>query len=137
MPKDSRRQLLKFALIGGLGFVVDGGVLTLLSVVAGFNVYLARLNSFGLATLATWWLNRQHTFATGAADGVGAKASEYARYILVQVGGGLLNLSIFAWLIFIDPGLSLMPVVPLAIGALAGLIWNFLGARLWVYRAGG
>ena len=130
----NRRQLLHFTLIGGIGFVIDGGVLTLLSVMAGVNIYLARLISFTLATLATWWLNRRHTFGMDSAVGTGTKAGEYGRYILIQVGGGLLNLAIFAWLILIEPRLRSIPVLPLAIGAGAGLVWNFLGAKLWVYK---
>jgi putative flippase GtrA len=134
LANHNRRQLLHFTLIGGIGFVIDGGALTLLSVMAGVNLYFARLISFTLATLTTWWLNRRHTFGMASAVESGAKASEYGRYLLIQIGGGLINLTVFAWLIFIESRLRAIPVLPLAIGAVAGLVWNFLGAKLWVYK---
>jgi putative flippase GtrA len=130
----TRNQLLTFALIGGVGFAIDGGVLTLLATLYGANIYASRLVSFTVATLATWWLNRRHTFGLKSAAEIAAHAHEYARYVAVQVGGGLLNLAIFSWLIYLDPGLRSIPILPLAIGAAAGLVWNFIGARLWVYR---
>ena len=55
-------KVLGFAVVGGVGFLVDGGILTLLSQVAHTNIYLARGASFSLATLATWLLNRTFVF---------------------------------------------------------------------------
>ena len=130
----SRGQLLRFGVIGCIGFAIDGGLLTLLTVLVGVNIYLARLISFLLATLATWQLNRKHTFAMTTVSDKRLQVSEYARYFLVQVAGGLINLSIFAWLIFMEPQLRSLPILPLAMGAGAGLVWNYAGARLWVYR---
>lgn len=134
MPNKTRNQLLSFALIGGVGFAIDGGVLTVLTALYGVNIYASRLVSFLLATMATWWLNRKHTFGLESATEIAAHAHEYGRYIAVQVGGGLLNLAIFSGLIYLDSRLRSIPILPLAIGAVAGLVWNFFGARLWVYR---
>ena len=55
-------KVLGFAVVGGVGFLVDGGILTLLSMVAHTNIYLARGASFSSATLATWLLNRTFVF---------------------------------------------------------------------------
>jgi putative flippase GtrA len=129
-----QRELFSFALVGTIGFVVDGGALTVLSVVYGLNVYASRLVSFSLATCVTWWLNRMHTFGLPAGQGSVTYAGEYGRYVAVQIVGALLNLAIFAWLIRLNPNLRQIPVLPLAVGAGAGLVWNYLGARLWVYR---
>lgn len=129
-----RRQFLSFAVIGGIGFAVDAGVLTVLSVSLGLNIYAARLCSFLLATLATWWLNRTHTFDVKPCGELAAHANEYARYVSVQAGGGLINLAVFATLVLFEPRLKAIPVLPLAVGSGVASFWNYFGARLWVYR---
>lgn len=129
-----RRQFLHFLWIGGIGFVVDGGVLTLLSVSWGMNIYIARVFSFFLATLATWWLNRTFAFNATATRIPGARANEYARHITVQIGGGIFNFAVFSWCIFVEPSWRAVPLLPLAVGSAFGLIWNFAGAKLWTFR---
>ncbi len=125
-------QIQHFLWIGSVGFVVDGGVLTLLSVHWEMNVYLARVISFFLATLVTWWLNRNYAFS-GTAKGVGLRVREYVRYFSVQVCGGALNFGVFTWCIFVFPGWRAIPLLPLACGSATGLIWNFAGAKLWAF----
>ncbi|MFA7271085.1 MAG: GtrA family protein, partial [Sterolibacterium sp.] len=96
---NARRQFFQFAVIGGIGFAIDGGLLTLLSILWGMNVYVARLVSFLTATLSTWWLNRKHTFGMAPSGEFRAHANEYTRYFFIQVGGGLINLAVFVWLV--------------------------------------
>ena len=134
MTHPFRRQLLRFTLIGSVGFAIDGGVLTLLSVWLGINVYVSRLFSFLLATLATWWLNRRHTFGVDASFDRQTRGAEYMRYLFIQVGGGLINLAVFAWLIYAEPRLLAFPILPLAFGSGVALLWNFFGARWFVYQ---
>jgi putative flippase GtrA len=126
-------KVLGFAVVGGVGFLVDGGILTLLSLVAHTNMYLARGASFSLATLATWLLNR--TFVFQAEPWFGRRRGiEYAKYLTVQIAGALVNLGVFAALIATDARLQVLPILPLAIGAAFGMVVNFCGARYWVFR---
>lgn len=129
--RSALRQGTSFVLIGLVGFAVDGGVLTLLSTSFAMNLFVARGFSFLLACLATWLLNRSFTFAAAASP---RKGAEYGRYLLVQTGGALANLAIFSWLVMASAQMRAVPILPLAIGAMAGLVINFSGARLWVYR---
>lgn len=129
------RQFLHFLWIGGIGFFVDGGILTLLSVTWGMNVYLARVFSFFLATIATWWLSRTYAFSHAAASAPGGRSREYLRHILVQIGGGLINFGAFSWCIILEPDWRAIPFLPLAVGSACGLIWNFTGAKLWTFRS--
>ena len=129
-----QRELFSFALVGTVGFVVDGGALTVLSVVYGLDIYASRLISFTLATCVTWWLNRTHTFRLPSARGNVTYVGEYGCYVAVQIVGAMLNLAIFAWLIERNPDLRQIPFLPLAVGAGVGLVWNYLGTRFWVYR---
>lgn len=128
-----RKALLGFIVVGSIGFVVDAGVLTLLSQRFGVNLYVARLCSFVLACLATWILNRTFVFESDALS-AGAKKREYGRYFLVQTGGALLNLGVFSVLVALVPSLRSMPVIPLAVASGCALFFNFAGSRLWVFQ---
>src|SRR5687768_4866527 len=64
----SRGPLLRFALVGGVGFLIDCAVLTLLMRSAGLSAWQARIPSFASAVAATWLLNRHLTFADRARD---------------------------------------------------------------------
>jgi putative flippase GtrA len=128
-----RKQVFSFAAVGGIGFLVDAAVLTLLSVHLGVNVFLARVVSFAVASLATWLLNRRHTFERQDAPGTRA-SGEYLRYMSVQAAGALINLGVFSAVVALQPSLLWLPVVPLAIGSTVAMIFNFCGARFWIYR---
>ncbi len=114
--------------------MVDGTILTFLSVGMGVNIYVSRLISFTLASFTTWLLNRKHTFRKlDSLPGI-SRTREYIRYVIIQIGGALLNLGIFMWLVAENPALQAMPIIPLAVGAGVALVFNFLGARIWVYQ---
>ena len=123
----------RFAIVGGIGFVVDAGILTALVSWFGFNVYASRAVSFTAAVLATWALNRQWVFGDWKARHARAVGAEYLRYVVVQTVGALTNLAVFVAVLAALPNLIRYPVIPLAIGAIAGLLVNFAGARLWVF----
>jgi len=128
------RRILAFIVVGGLGFVTDALVLTLLVSVFDVNVYLARVLSFLPATLVTWLLNRSWAFRANAAP-LDARQREYMKYFVVQTGGVLVNFAIFSLLVALLPALKQYPVIPLAVGSAFGLIVNYTGSRLWVFVA--
>lgn len=127
-------QIFTFAIVGGIGFVIDAAVLTSLSVHVGINVFLARVVSFSAASLATWLLNRRHTFGRTRLDGVQAGSTEYARYMSIQVIGAMINLGAFSAIVAAQPQLLHLPVIPLAAGSVIAMFFNFFGARYWIYR---
>jgi putative flippase GtrA len=126
------RRLIYFTFVGGVGFLVEASILTLLSQNYGLNIYLARLVSFSSATVATWVLNRKIVFRQEV-DPHQPKSKEYFRYLFVQTSGAGVNLLIFTLLIMVAPNLESYPIVPLAVGAIFGLAINFTGVRYWVY----
>jgi putative flippase GtrA len=128
-------QAITFAVIGSVGFVIDGTILTLLSLGMGINIYGSRLISFIAASLVTWRLNRKYTFIRKNIDISLSPANEYIRYIVIQIVGAVINLGVFTWLVTANPALQAIPVIPLAAGAGVALVFNFLGARIWVYQS--
>jgi len=128
-------RLARFGAVGTAGFIVDAGVLSALTSLAGVGIYPSRAVSFVAACSATWLLNRTFVFAPPAGGGrAGPRDREYARYLSVQVAGALINLAVFAALIQVFPALRSMPVVPLAAGSLVAMVFNYSGARYWVFR---
>ncbi len=125
------RQAGSFALIGGIGFVVDGGILTVLNSVYGIELLPARIVSFSAAVTTTWFLNRQRTFADSKDTRV---VSEWSRYAAVNSIGSVLNMGIFFWLIAQYEVLARIPLIPLGIAASVALVFNFIASKYIVFR---
>jgi putative flippase GtrA len=126
------QQAASFTLIGAIGFVVDGGILTLLNSAIGLDVIRARLVSFSIAMTVTWYLNRNKTFAHLKDQDA---AGEWGRYALVNSIGALLNLAIFLWLIQRHRVLAEWPILALAIAASVALVFNFFASRHIAFQA--
>ena len=125
------RRILAFIVVGTIGFIIDGGIVTLAVEVFKLNPYLSRAISFPLAVTATWYLNRKWAFATNATS---QKKTEYTRYFIIQIIGALINLAIYSLLIANIPLFAVHPILPLAIGSLIAMTFNFLGAQLFVFN---
>jgi putative flippase GtrA len=119
------QQFALFALVGAAGFLVDAGVLLLLAKLLGMNIYLARIISWLAAATSTWRLNRTLTFADHGAP----LLRQWLMFLATNAGGGLINMGVSLGLIAARVG----PVLALACGALAGLLWNFLASRRFVF----
>jgi putative flippase GtrA len=125
------RQASSFAIIGGVGFVVDGGILTILNSLFDIELLPARIASFSAAVTTTWFLNRQRTFADHRSQGM---VGEWGRYAAVNSIGSVLNMGIFFWLIARYQTLADWPLVPLGLGAIVALVFNFLASKYIVFR---
>ncbi len=131
MSADLAQQAGRFVVVGAIGFLVDGGILTVLHSIFDFSLLQARLVSFSGAVTMTWYLNRQHTFS----DSKDARAvHEWGRYAVVNSIGAVLNLGIFLWLVYRFDALASWPIVPLAIAASIALIFNFFASRHLAFR---
>ena len=123
-------ELLRFAVVGTVGFLVDGGVLQLLVSAADWSPFVARVVSFPAAFTATFMLNRLWTFhglrmSTGRA---------YGAYGAIQLVGALINLAVFYACVLIEPRLYERPLVALAIGSGMAMLFNYHASRRVVFR---
>lgn len=128
------RRFAAFVAVGTIGFFVDAGVLTALVHYRGANPYAARVLSFAVAVIATWALNRRFTFDSDASSAK-ERAAEYGRYFSVQSLGAVANLAVYSICLLMWPQLISWLIVPLAFGSAVGLVINFLGSKLWVFRS--
>ena len=53
---------VRFLGVGGIGLITDLGAFTVIIAAFGPHALIARLGSLAIATLVTWWLNRELTF---------------------------------------------------------------------------
>jgi len=125
MSSALRRQLLRYGVVGGLGFAVDAGLLYVLAS-WGADPYASRLISFAVALTVTWALNRAWTFEV---RGRAAAGKSYLGYALVQLLGALTNFVVYAGVLSLIGPTPAKAVLALAFGSAVGLAVNFTGAR--------
>jgi putative flippase GtrA len=124
------REIALFGLVGVAGFAVDTAVLYLLRDWLGPLV--ARVPSFLLAVVTTWWLNRCFTFRERP-SGLQA-AHEFRRYLALMLSGGAVNYTVFAMLVFLSATVREHPVIGVAAGSITGMGANLLASRLFLFR---
>jgi putative flippase GtrA len=125
-------HLMRFGLVGGLGFVVDGAVLEAM-IFLGMNPIAGRAVSFPVAVFATWLANRNLTFPDRVEQ---SRVREASTYVAVQLVGGAANFAVYSALVHSVQVCSDWPILALAFGAAAGLTINYLGSKHIVFRRG-
>ena len=123
------RRLAGFGLVGGIGFVVDAGLLALLTTGAGLDPFSARLIAISLAALTTWRLNRAVTFGASGRSQV----HEGMRYGVVAASVAGLNYAIYSAAILLA---GLAPLIALVIASGLATVISYLAySRLVFARA--
>ena len=130
-------QFGKFGIVGVIGFGVD--VAVLLVVLTGFGLeargetglLVARVPSFLAAATVTWALNRAFTFR--AAD-TGRPERQWAKFIAANSVGGLVNYGAYSLCVIQVALFAEHPELAVAIGSLAGMVFNFTASKYVVFR---
>ena len=97
----------------------------------GFDRYSGRLFSYLVAATFTWWANRKWTFTDASRR---RAIRQWARFLLANAPGGLVNYLVYAALITFNQTAHEWPVLAIGAGALAGLTFNFTVSKLLVFR---
>jgi len=131
------KRFLKFAIVGGIGFVIDTGVLSLLVFLLhlgeGRRRLLAKAISFTLAVISNFIWNRRWTYPESRSKPVSKQLVQF--FVLNLVGLGI-NLLVFG---FVDslttPWLGHVLALYAAQIAAVGvaMIWNFFANRFITY----
>ncbi len=122
-------QFLRFGTVGAFGFLVDTAVVYALRVPLG--LYGAGVAAYFAAASANWALNRRWTFR---GQGGGPAHRQWARFLLVNLAGFVLNRGMYAALVTAIPLCADQPVLAVAAGSLAGMGVNFSLSRRIVFR---
>ncbi len=123
-------QLVRFGIVGGIGFVVNLAVYALCVHVLGIDYHLAAVLAWFVAVVNNFVLNRHWTF-DARGDRARFQAVRFLIVSLVALGFSLLLLT----LLVESAGVAKVPAQALAVGASMPL--NFLGNKLWSFRARG
>jgi putative flippase GtrA len=124
-------EILRFGVVGTIGFVVDTAVLYA-GLAFGLGLYGGRAVSYLVAATTTWALNRLWTFR---GRGEGPAHQQWALFLVVNLIGFAMNYGTYAALIAFVPMVAAHPVLGVAAGAIAGMFGNFVLSRQLVFRA--
>jgi len=121
-------QLVRFGLVGAVGFVVNLGVYALFVHPIGVDYHVAAVAAWSVAVANNFILNRHWTFQ--ARDGRARfQAARFVVVSLVAFGVSLLLLT----LLVENGGMAKVPAQAIAVAASTPL--NFLGNKLWSFRS--
>jgi putative flippase GtrA len=127
VKRSDARQLLLFVAAGGTATVVQYGVLVFLIEVLRNNPTISAIVAYLCGAVTSYLLNFSYTFKN---SGTGFRKG-LLKFLLVNVIGLGLNTLIFVMLR--DVGAYYLLAQAVATGLV--LIWNYLGARLFVFRS--
>jgi len=122
-------QFLMFGAVGVAGFVADTA--TVYALRRSLGLYGAGMVAYVIAASVTWILNRIWTFR---GQGSGPVHHQWARFLLVNGAGFILNRGTYAVLVTFVPLCAEQPVFAVGAGAIAGMFVNFGLSRKVVFR---
>jgi len=121
-------QFLRFGVVGGCGFVIDTA--TVYALRGALGLYGAGMVSYLLAATSNWALNRVWTFR---GQGGGPAHRQWARFMVANLAGFVLNRGTYAALVTWVPLCASQPVFAVAAGSVAGMFVNFGLSRRIVF----
>ena len=121
-------QLVRFGLVGGLGFVVNLAVYAIFVHQVGLEYRAASVVAWMVAVANNFFWNRHWTF--DAREGVAHHQA--MRFLLVSVVTEAISLLLLTVLVEAG-GLSKVPAQAIAVAAATPL--SFLGNKLWSFKA--
>jgi len=121
-------QLVRFGLVGAVGFIVNLAVYALFVHPIGVDYHVAAVAAWIVAVLNNFVLNRHWTF--DARDG--RARFQALRFVAVSLVAFVFSLLLLTLLVE-SGGLAKVPAQAIAVVASTPL--NFLGNKLWSFRA--
>lgn len=141
------KQILRFGVVGVANTGVDLIVLNLLIFTTGLGqqgVYFSifKALSFMVAAINSYFLNKHWTFAGSDA---GNTTRQFQQFAIITIIGWLINVGVASFVVniiqpsfdlnqFADGLNKLWPTIGALFGTAFGLVWNFLGYKLFVFK---
>ncbi|CAE6948470.1 hypothetical protein ACOMICROBIO_GDFFDHBD_03487 [Vibrio sp. B1REV9] len=125
------RRLFKFAFVGGVGFIVDTLMFTVLYQWFGMELMIARGIAFLFAATTTWYGNRKLTFSHAEKYN---SLVQWQKFMASACISALPNFIVFKGVTLILGTQDLMVYVALVMGILTGMVSNYLLSTKWVFR---
>ncbi len=131
-------QFAKFMLVGVLNTAIDFGILNLIifltGVTQGIGIFFTAAISFSVATVNSYFWNREFTFVSKKKAG-----QNFGSFLIVTVIGLLINAFVVYFLsTYIFPHVianpNLRPNVAKLLATVISLFWNFVGYKILVFK---
>ena len=122
------KRYFSFLIAGGVGFLVDVGVLVILMRWGHLDAFSARLFAIAGALCCTWLINRTFTFDRSARS----LAGEGARYWSVGISSALVNYAVYTVLLLVDRDIP--PLLALMVSSGCAQILSYNGYSRFVFR---
>jgi putative flippase GtrA len=126
-----RSQLLRFGLVGCVGFATDASLTLLLHGQLGLGEAPARVLAFIVAATVTWWLNHQFTFQVQGRS----TAANWLRYVVITSVGAAINIGCYLGVVRVLGTAPLQLLAGVAVGSIVAMGFNFWVSRRWVFVA--
>ena len=131
---NSTYQMIKFGIVGLLGFIIDLGLFNLLTVYVFLNIYFARTISFSFAVLNNYIFNKMWT----SRDNNKAVARQFAKFALVSILGLFLNLIVMfliGKIVSSADGVFLKRNIPVICAMIVVYFWNYYVNKNITFKA--
>ena len=121
-------QLVRFGLVGGLGFIVNLAVYALLIHVIGVDYKVAAVVAYVISVLNNFWWNRHWTFSHRREAHPVEQGLKFFAVSLVTFG--------FSYVVLISlvDGAGTDKLIAQAVSIAAATPLNFIGQKLWSFR---
>jgi dolichol-phosphate mannosyltransferase len=119
-------QLVKFGLVGGVGYLINLVVFAVLAGPLGLHHIVAAIGAFCVAVTNNFVLNRYWTFEPGE----GPAHFQAARFFTVSLASLGLNIAVLELLVS-NHVMSDLPAQAVAVAV--AMPFNFLGNKLWTF----
>ena len=121
----------RFCIVGGIAFIIDGGILTLGVSVFDFSPVSSRSVSFSLASIFSWIANRNYTFGASKKGNI---FNELTRYLGINIFAFGVN-----WLVYITAITNFdfmyqTPVIALIPSIGCSMLINYFGTKRYAFR---
>lgn len=130
-----RQSFVRFAVVGGAGYLVNAAALTVFTRTLKLGADPALAGAIFVAMCFTWAGNRYLTFGARRAHGLRGMTEEWLRFVGANLLGAVVNYAVALALLHYGPGVLSNLYVAQACGVLAGLVFNFTLSSRMVFRA--
>ncbi|WP_299203574.1 glycosyltransferase family 2 protein [uncultured Amphritea sp.] len=124
-------EFAQFGLVGGTGFVIDSLIYFALQAFFGLGHNLSRAISFWPAATWNWFWNRTITFTHREKTG---HLKQWLSFLATSLAGFVMNFGTYTTLTSYVPFFIENKFIALMLGVLVGMGFNFMMARIFVFK---
>lgn len=126
-------RFIKFGAVGATGFLVDITIYTLLFNGLGVPALWSRGNAYWVSASWNWMLNRNFTFGDASRT---RRRSQWLKYLGMCAVSFVPSQGTFYLLTSQYPFFAEYSQLALVAGVIAGMLFNFTGAHLLIFKPG-